>query len=71
MIFPISFLLILITLGGCAGVSKHETISLQCLGFCNFTDVNHEADRVENNSFIQPEKANPSSTTKPKLGESP
>ena len=37
------FLALLIFLGGCASDTKHETTSLQCLGLCAFTNINHES----------------------------
>ena len=47
-------LLILGLLAGCSNAAKHETLSLQCLGLCAFTNVNHETTK-EN----QDEKASP------------
>lgn len=34
------FLTVLGGINGCA--SRHETASLQCLGFCSYVNINHE-----------------------------
>jgi len=39
--------LLLALLAGCASTVKHETTALQCLGFCAFTNVNHEGNQNE------------------------
>lgn len=41
--------LIVLLLAGCSSGVKHETTSLQCLGFCSFTNVNHESAKDEAN----------------------
>lgn len=47
-------LVILSLLGGCSSSSKHETLSLQCLGLCAFTNVNHETTKENQDAKASP-----------------
>lgn len=38
---------LILILAGCASATKHETTSLQCLGFYAFTNVNHESNKEQ------------------------
>ena len=40
-------LILSLLLAGCAGTSKHETLSLQCLGFCAMTNINHDSEKTK------------------------
>ena len=43
------WILCVLALAGCSGTSKHETLSLQCLGFCSMTNINHETTKENQN----------------------
>ena len=36
------YIAVIILLTGCSSSLRHETVGLQCLGFCAYTNVNHE-----------------------------
>ena len=38
-------LILSLLLAGCSSAVKHETLSLQCLGFCAMTNINHESEK--------------------------
>lgn len=39
------YCLIALLLAGCSSALKHETVGLQCLGFCAYTNINHEKEK--------------------------
>jgi hypothetical protein len=43
----VKWFLAALLVAGCGAAAKHETISLQCLGFCSFANVNHDSSGKE------------------------
>lgn len=45
---------LVLLLAGCTSAAKHETTSLQCLGLCTFTNVNHDSRKAEKVEPVSP-----------------